>query len=115
MHDDKPGNDEKNINARVPREECGDRLENTVRIGAVRDIVMRDMHERDAKCREGAQRLYPGQKTFVAGGRLPLRQGAGRRDYLILASLNLTCLRTTGSYLFSSSFCVCARAFFLVT
>ena len=35
--------------------------------------------------------------------------------YLILASLNTTCLRATGSYFFSSSLLVCARAFFLVT
>src|SRR5690606_22111084 len=36
-------------------------------------------------------------------------------DYLILASLNSTCLRTTGSYLLYESFSVWVRAFFLVT
>ena len=35
--------------------------------------------------------------------------------YLILDSRNGTCLRTTGSYFFSSSLPVCVRAFFLVT
>ncbi len=35
--------------------------------------------------------------------------------YLILASLNATCLRATGSYFFSSSLPVAERAFFLVT
>ena len=35
--------------------------------------------------------------------------------YLIFASLNTTCLRATGSYFFSSSLLVWARAFFFVT
>src|SRR3546814_6888275 len=38
-----------------------------------------------------------------------------RADYLILASLNSTCLRTTGSYLRKLSFSVWLRGFFLVT
>ena len=37
------------------------------------------------------------------------------RRYLILASRNGTCLRTTGSYFFSSSLPVWVRAFFFVT
>src|SRR5690349_13885266 len=37
------------------------------------------------------------------------------RSYLILASLNSTCLRTTGSYFLKLSFSVCVREFFLVT
>ena len=43
--------------------------------------------------------------------------GAERRGrrYLILASRNGTCLRTTGSYFFSSSLPVWVRAFFFVT
>src|SRR6202023_2495349 len=35
--------------------------------------------------------------------------------YLILVSLNSTCLRTTGSYFLNASFSVLVRAFFLVT
>jgi two-component system cell cycle response regulator DivK len=35
--------------------------------------------------------------------------------YLMRPSLNSTCLRTTGSYFFSSSFSVLLRGFFLVT
>jgi two-component system, cell cycle response regulator DivK len=46
--------------------------------------------------------------------REPARRGAGR-NYLILDSLKATCLRTTGSYFFSSIFSVLARGFFLVT
>src|SRR5690606_18976940 len=38
-----------------------------------------------------------------------------RRAYLILPSLNSTCLSTTGSYFFSTSFSVWVRWFFLVT
>jgi hypothetical protein len=38
-----------------------------------------------------------------------------RRDHLILASLNSTCLRTTGSYLRKFNFSVWVRGFFLVT
>ena len=37
------------------------------------------------------------------------------QDYLILASLNSTCLRTTGSYLLKLNFSVLVRGFFLVT
>jgi DNA repair protein RecO (recombination protein O) len=36
-------------------------------------------------------------------------------NYLILVSLNSTCLRTTGSYFLNASFSVLVRAFFLVT
>ena len=36
-------------------------------------------------------------------------------DYLIFASLNWTCLRTTGSYLRNSSFSVVLRGFFFAT
>ena len=50
-------------------------------------------------------------RTLANGG------GALRRPaaYLILASLNSTCLRTTGSYLLKLSFSVFVRGFFLVT
>ena len=40
---------------------------------------------------------------------------AAASTYLILASLNSTCLRTTGSYLLNESFSVFVRGFFLVT
>ena len=50
----------------------------------------------------------------ATGSRSPPRCAGGCR-YLILASRNGTCLRTTGSYFFSSSLPVCVRAFFFVT
>ena len=53
------------------------------------------------------------------GGSSNLKQGRGAEApggaYLILASLNSTCLRTTGSYLLKLSFSVLVRGFFLVT
>jgi hypothetical protein len=39
----------------------------------------------------------------------------GQPSYLILVSLNSTCLRATGSYFLNDSFSVLVRAFFLVT
>ena len=41
--------------------------------------------------------------------------GLSAEAYLILPSLNSTCLRTTGSYFFSTILSVLVRAFFLVT
>ena len=61
------------------------------------------------------------RRTASAGGRTrprdPVRRGGlgARRDYLILASRNATCLRATGSYFFSSSLPVAFRVFFFVT
>src|SRR3546814_1463677 len=52
-------------------------------------------------------------KAAPRGG--PSELAVGRYRHLILASLNRTCLRATGSYLRSSSFSVLVRGFFLVT
>ena len=54
--------------------------------------------------------LYPGLMPGVI--RRPLR---GRQGHLIFASLNSTCLRTTGSYFLKLSFSVLVRGFFFVT
>ena len=43
------------------------------------------------------------------------RCSAGNPVYLILPSLNSTCLRSTGSYFFIENFSVMVRVFFLVT
>jgi len=57
--------------------------------------------------RDGAD---PGLDRVIGIGRV--RSAA---DYLILASLKTTCLRTTGSYFLNSSFSVLVRGFFFVT
>ena len=56
----------------------------------------------------------PNEKRPAKAGRLRAKT-AGWPDYLILPSRNSTCLRTTGSYFFSTSLSVLVRAFFLVT
>src|SRR5690606_25000549 len=55
------------------------------------------------------QRKTPGLST----GRFIIRVRSSA--YLILPSLNSTCLRTTGSYFLTTIFSVMVRAFFLVT
>jgi uncharacterized membrane protein required for colicin V production len=51
---------------------------------------------------------------FVTAGRLHAKSEACMA-YLILPSLNSTCLRTTGSYFRTTIFSVLVRAFFLAT
>ena len=48
-------------------------------------------------------------------GRFPAKSEGCAKAYLILPSLNSTCLRTTGSYFFITNFSVLVRGFFLVT
>ena len=60
--------------------------------------------------RPGPDRRH--EKTPIGGEYLLLKF---QDRYLILASLNRTCLRTTGSYLRFSIFSVRLRGFFLVT
>src|SRR6266516_3000605 len=52
-------------------------------------------------------------KNGAARPRSNSHQGA--KSYLILASLNSTCLRATGSYFFLTSLSVMVREFFLAT
>ena len=63
-------------------------------------------------------------RCTASGTRVRTKNGAARprsnshqgaESYLILASLNSTCLRATGSYFLRTSFSVMVRAFFLVT
>ena len=51
----------------------------------------------------------------LAGARAAGPNARRAADYLILASLNSTCLRTTGSYFLKLIFSVCVRGFFFVT
>jgi len=66
---------------------------------------------------EARLRGLPGQADL--GGDFPGNDPAADRPeslgYLILPSRNSTCLRTTGSYFFTTIFSVMVRAFFLVT
>lgn len=68
----------------------------------------------DAVCRRsrifGAQRTTPPE-----GGVVGTNQQKPGGFYLILASLNATCLRATGSYFLKVNFSVLVREFFLVT
>src|SRR5262249_53149181 len=57
-----------------------------------------------AVCREGGIK----QNGCEAGGRID-------QAYLILPSLNTTCLRSTGSYFLTVNFSVIVRVFFLAT
>ena len=60
----------------------------------------------------------PGRRVLILDpGSRPgiIDQAHGARAYLIFASLNSTCLRTTGSYLRNDIFSVVLRGFFLVT
>ena len=65
---------------------------------------------RSRALRGEARRAQPGRDR-----RSRCRPARSTERYLILASLNGTCLRTTGSYFFISSLPVWVRAFFFVT
>src|SRR5438132_13670799 len=63
-------------------------------------------------------------RCTASGTRVRIKNGAARprsnshqgaESYLILASLNSTCLRATGSYFFLTSLSVMVREFFLAT
>ena len=86
----------------------------TVSIGvACRARAPRHTRGAAARRRSGALRGQAGGAQS-GGNRCP-RCPAANLTYLILASLNGTCLRTTGSYFFISSLPVWVRAFFFVT
>src|SRR5205085_2856348 len=80
-------------------------------------LVARAHRYRSLHCEE--PRTESGGRTFAskpaAGGRIEYFSSRPAGDYLILASLNTTCLRTTGSNFFSSSLLVLVRGFFFVT
>ncbi len=63
---------------------------------------------------EGARRAA-NAKAARAGGFAKASRSRRREPYLILVSLNSTCLRATGSYFFFDIFSVIVREFFFVT
>jgi hypothetical protein len=65
------------------------------------------------RAREGGRTGMPDEGWI--SGFAGMTGGKGKAPYLILASLNKTCLRTTGSYFRNSIFSVKLRGFFLVT